>query len=393
MPIIKLTQHFVNNELRSPAGKPRVELCDADLAGLYIEVRATSPGQGTYYLRYKDSSSKTCHQRIGKTTELSLADARKKAKTLKAEIALGADPKAKSQASKTVPTYAEFFEQYYLPYVEPRKRSWAKDEEMFRLSLKALFGNMRLTEITRQDIQTFHTQVKQSGLAASSCNHYVKLLKHSLNLAIDWNMLDTNPAVRVPLFHEDNKKENYLKEEELERLLHVLRTDDNRAVCQILLFLLSTGARLNEALVATWENIDMDRRVWRILASNSKSKRIRSVPLNDSALEVLKAVNTQGQFEHVFINQQTGEPYTTISKVWGRIRQKARLPHLRIHDLRHGFASFLVNNGRTLYEVQQILGHSSSIVTQRYAHLSTKALQDAANSASLAILNAGGGGH
>jgi len=215
----------------------------------------------------------------------------------------------------------------------------------------------------------------------------VKLLKHSLNLAIDWNLLDTNPAVRIPLFHEDNKKENYLSEEELERLLQVLRTDDNRAVCQILLFLLSTGARLNEALVATWENIDIDRRVWRILASNSK------VPLNDSALEVLRSVTTQGNFEHVFINQQTGEPYTTISKVWDRIRRKANLPHLRIHDLRHSYASFLVNNGRTLYEVQAILGHASSIVTQRYAHLSTKALQDAANSASMAIRNAVGGGH
>ncbi len=176
-------------------------------------------------------------------------------------------------------------------------------------------------------------------------------------------------------------------------MLQVLRTDDNRAVCQILLFLLSTGARLNEALVATWENIDMNKRVWRILASNSKSKRIRSVPLNDSALEVLRSVATQGQFEHVFINQQTGEPYTTISKVWDRIRRKANLPQLRIHDLRHGFASFLVNNGRTLYEVQTLLGHSSPSVTMRYAHLSTKALQDAANSASMAIRNAGGGGH
>ena len=393
MPIIKLTQHIVNNDLRCPAGKSRIELCDQELPGLYIEVRATSPGQGTYYLRYKDNTGKTCHQKIARTSEMSLADARKKAKTLKAEIALGADPKAKSQASKAVPTYAEFFEQQYLPYVQPRKRSWAKDEEMFRLRLKAVFGNMRLTEITRQEIQAFHTQVKQSGLAASSCNNYVKLLKHSLNLAIDWNMLDTNPAVRIPLFHEDNKKENYLSEEELERLLLVLRTDDNRAVCQILLFLLSTGARLNEALAATWENIDMERRVWRILASNSKSKRIRSVPLNDSALEVLRSVTTQGNFEHVFINQQTGEPYTTISKVWDRIRRKANLPHLRIHDLRHSYASFLVNNGRTLYEVQQILGHSDPWVTMRYAHLSTKALQDAANSASMAIHNAGGGGH
>ena len=99
-------------------------------------------------------------------------------------------------------------------------------------------------------------------------------------------------------------------------------------------------------------------------------------------------VDTAGQFEHLFINWQTEKPYTTISKVWGRLRKKAGLAHLRIHDLRHQYASFLVNDGRTLYEVQQILGHSDPSVTQRYAHLSTKALQDAANSASELIQGA-----
>ena len=114
-------------------------------------------------------------------------------------------------------------------------------------------------------------------------------------------------------------------------------------------------------------------------------KRVRSVPLNDSALDVLNQMDTSGHYAQVFINKQTGEPYTTISKVWNRLRRKAGLAHLRIHDLRHQYASFLVNSGRTLYEVQQILGHSDPSVTQRYAHLSTRSLQEAANSASVAI--------
>ncbi|MGJ0484795.1 MAG: tyrosine-type recombinase/integrase [Methylomicrobium sp.] len=381
----KLTQNFVNNDLQCPEGKARIEYVDADLPGLYIEVRATSPGQGTYYLRYKDATGKTCHQKLGRTTDLSLADAREMAKTQKADIALGADPRGEEKARKVVLTYAEFFEQHYLPYVKPRKRSWAKDEEMFRLRLQAQLGHLRLSQISRQQVQAFHTALKEEGLSASTCNHYIKLIKHSLNLAIDWALLDTNPAVRVPLFHEDNKRENYLNEAELERLLTVLRTDENRTICQIVIFLLSTGARLNEALSARWDQVDIDRRVWKIPASNSKSKRLRSVPLNDSALEVLHQLDTAGRFEQVFINQQTGLPYTTIAKVWGRLRRKAGLPHLRIHDLRHQYASFLVNSGRTLYEVQQILGHSDPSVTQRYAHLSTQALQEAANSASVMI--------
>ena len=388
MPIIKLTPQFISHELQCPAGKTRIEFCDADLPGLYIEVRSTSPGHGTYYLRYKDSTGKTCHQKINRTNETTLADARKKAKTLKAEIELGADPRGEEKARKAVLTYSELFLEYYLPYVEPRKRSWGKDEEMFRLRLNAVFGSQRLNQITRQQIQSFHTSLKNEGLSASSCNHYIKLLKHSLNLAIDWSMLETNPAVRVPLFNEDNKMENYLSETELERLMTVMRNDENRTICMIIMYLLSTGARLNEALQATWSQIDRERRVWRIPASNSKSKRIRSVPLNDSAIDVLNQLDTEGDFEHLFINKQTGEPYTTIHKVWGRLRRKAGLTHLRIHDLRHQYASFLVNSGRTLYEVQQILGHSDPSVTQRYAHLSTKSLQDAANSASVIIKGA-----
>jgi integrase len=182
--------------------------------------------------------------------------------------------------------------------------------------------------------------------------------------------------------------ENFLNEEQLQRLMTVLRTHPNRNVSWIALFLLSTGYRLNEALSAQWGQIDRGNRVWRIPAATSKSKKVRSVPLNDSALDVIGHLDTESEFEHLFINRQTGLPYTTIMKVWSRIRAEAGVPFLRIHDLRHMYASFLVNSGRTLYEVQQILGHSDPSVTQRYAHLSTDSLQAAANSASIAIRGA-----
>jgi integrase len=139
----------------------------------------------------------------------------------------------------------------------------------------------------------------------------------------------------------------------------VLNTNSNRMVCNIILFLLSTGARLNEALQAKWEHINMERRVWRIPSTNSKSGRVRAVPLNNSAVGVLNQLDTKCTFAHVFINRKTGLPYSTIRKVWNRLRQEAGLKHIRIHDLRHSCASMLVNSGRTLYEVQQILGHSN----------------------------------
>jgi integrase len=231
----------------------------------------------------------------------------------------------------------------------------------------------------------FHNELKEEGLAGATSDHYVKLLRRAFNLAIEWGFVDKNPASRVKLFNLDNKVEHYLDEDQLQKLLKVLRTDSSRPVCMIAMFLLSTGARLSEALHAKWEQVDARHRVWRIPAINSKSKRMRSVPLNDSAIDILKQLDSEGESDYLFVNRQTGKPYAAVHKVWERLRNEAGLPHLRIHDLRHQYASFLVNSGRTLYEVQQILGHSDPTVTQRYAHLSSKSLQEAANSASVII--------
>lgn len=384
MPVLKLTQHFVTHEALCPEGKSRIEFCDSELPGLYV--LASAAGEiASYYLRYKDTNGKTCHQKLGRTSAIDLVDARKKAKSLKAEIAANNfDPRAAAKAQRDVLSFREFFTQHYEPYSKPRKRSFPSDLALFNGRLR-VFWDKKLNQITRQQIQSFHTSLLDEKLAPATCNHHIKLLRHAFNLAVDWDMLEQNPAARVPMFTEDNKVEHYLDDEQLERLLTALRESPARNVANIALFLLSTGARLNEALQATWNQIDRGNQLWRIPARNSKSKRVRSVPLNETALAILEQLGTEGKHEHLFINAQTNKPITSIQRVWNRLRGKAGLPHLRIHDLRHQYASFLVNSGRTLYEVQQILGHSDPKVTTRYAHLSVKSLHAAANSASVII--------
>ncbi len=133
---------------------------------------------------------------------------------------------------------------------------------------------------------------------------------------------------------------------------------------------------------ARWKDIDRPNRNFTVLATNSKSKQRRSIPLNDAAMAVLDQLESEGKSEWLFTSSigDGNQRMTSINKVWQKIRQDADLSWLRLHDLRHNYASMLVNSGRTLYEVQQILGHSDSKVTERYAHLSTATLQDAANS-------------
>jgi len=380
--LVTLTPDFIANQLVCPPGRRRVEFVGQNERGLYVECRESSPGVGTYYLRYKDANGKTCHQKIGSTAVISLTDARARSKRLKAEITLGADPRAEAKARKAVITYAELWESHVLGHLKLRLRSWKRSDELYRLRIKAVFGGKRLNQITRHQVQSFHSALAAEGLAAATANHHIKVLRSSLNLARQWGMLEgENPAAGIAMLHEDNKIEHYLDDAQLQRLLEVLRTDRNRPVCLVALLLLSVGCRLNEALSGSWDEISIEHRVFTIQATNAKSRKRRSVPLNDSAIEVLNQLGTRDAGGRLFIGRR-GEPLTTIAKQWDRIRKAAGLPHLRLHDLRHSFASFLVNDGRTLYEVQAILGHSTSKVTERYAHLSTATLQAASSSAS-----------
>jgi integrase len=385
MPILQLTQAKVNSLPGCPDGKSRIELCDTVIKGLYVEVRATSPGIGTYYLRYKNDDGKTCHQKLGSTTEVKLVDAKERALQLKADISNGKDPKEDTLKRKAIPTFSEFFEGKYLPNAKQHKRTWSNDEQMYKTHLKGEFGQLKLTAIKRETVQKFHSGLKQQGLTGSTCDHYLKLMRHCLNLAVDWDIIESNQLARVKLFRECNQIERYMNDAELASLLKVLHTDENRSVANLALFLLATGARNNEARQAKWDDIDVVSRLWQIPAVNSKSKKIRNVPLNDAALEVLAKVNTQDEFEYVFVNLRSGKPYACVKKTWHRLRAAAGLPKLRLHDLRHQFASMLVNAGRSLYEVQQILGHSDPKVTERYAHLTPSTLQQAANSVSLRL--------
>jgi integrase len=382
MPIVKLDNRFIKTGLICPDDKRRIEYCCNETKGLFIEVRKTQQGVGTYYLRYKDTHKKTCTVKIGLTTDIKLSEARDRAKQLRADVSLGSDPKAETLKRKQVPTLSVFMADNYMPYVKQHKRTWGNDEQMFDKHINAEFGHLRLDEIKRIDVESFHLKLRESNLSAATCDHYAKLIRRVLNLAVDWNIIDSNPLARLKLFNEDNQLERYLNDDELSRLLHVLMHDENRMVSSLILFLLSSGARLGEALTATWENVDIEHKTWRVTASVSKSKRMRAIPLNSTAISVLEAVDTRGKFEHVFINTKTGNPYKCIKKTWSRIRDEVGLVKFRLHDLRHNYASMLVNSGRSLYEVQHILGHSDPKVTMRYAHLNTETLHDAVDAAS-----------
>lgn len=144
--------------------------------------------------------------------------------------------------------------------------------------------------------------------------------------------------------------------------------------------LILTGARKREVLDSKWEDFDVERKQWRI--PMTKTGRPRHIPLSDGVITLLKTVPRKAGVPYVFANPKTGLPFRSIWNSWTTAREAAGLEDVRLHDLRHSFASFLVNAGRSLYEVQKILGHTQVKTTQRYAHLAQETLLDATNAVS-----------
>lgn len=214
------------------------------------------------------------------------------------------------------------------------------------------------------------------------------LLRYSFNLAIEWEVagVTENPARGVKPFQENNKIERYVTQEESMALKAALEESDNPSLKYIIAFLLVTGARKQEALRARWDDIDLNANVWRIPLS--KSGKVRHIILSETAVEFLLMVKSHtvkllGQkFDvcpFVFPNPKTLKPFCTVFYAWNTARNRAGLPDVRIHDLRHTFASTLVNNGVSLYEVQKLLGHAHIRTTERYAHLRQERLQESAS--------------
>jgi integrase len=379
---IKLTQAAVATaECSTPLTKQ--EITDRDCKGLVLEVRRS--GGKTYYLRYTNDRGKQRQYRIGNATVLTLHQARHIARTTLNQIATGHDPCEERKAARSVPTFAQFIDEQYLPHIKTYKRSWTTDVSLLKNHLLPRFANRHMDQITRQDIIKMHHERKATGAAAGSANRLLIMMRYIFNLALRWEVsgIKTNPTKNVPLMPENNKRERYLSVDEAQRLYASVCKSPNPMLKYIIPMLILTGARKREVIEARWEDFDFSRRLWRI--PTTKLGKPRHVPISDGVMGLLAEVPRVPGVEHVFANPATLKPYISIFVTWNKARKNAGLADVRIHDLRHSFASLLINNGRSLYEVQKILGHTQVKTTQRYAHLAPQTLLDASNAATLAV--------
>ena len=264
------------------------------------------------------------------------------------------------------------------------KRSWACDRGLLKNHIEPRWGKRYLDQITKADLITLFAEHRKTH-APGSCNRLLILLRYLFNLAIKWETpgITKNPTSGFPLMPEDNQKERFLTTDEAQVLYEKLKLSDNSMLQFIVPMLILTGARKREVLDARWQDFDFERRSWRI--HTTKLGRPRHVPLSDGAVSLLNSMPRIASCEWAFPNPKTKKPYVSIHCAWDRARNQAGLKDFRLHDARHSFASFLVNSGRTLYEVQHLLGHTQIKTTARYSHLSQDTLLDASNAVTRAV--------
>jgi integrase len=380
---VKLTQQYVNNPPPVPAGKAKVEHCDNAHPGLIFEQRAVNRNWGTFRMRYKNSGQKMVHITLGRSCTLTYAEAVKKWKILSAQVQLGADPQAEMQKRRKTITWAQYMETLYMPHVKAHLRSYKNLVSLNKIYVEPIIGHLPLTKITLETAQKLHRDmISVHGNSPASADHLAKFLRQAMNYAVRLDLLTSSPVSKIQMFNVDNREERLMSDKELQSLMAALDRNKNLMAKSVIRFLLLTGCRVSEALHARNSDVDFKGRSLVIQATNSKSKRRRSIPLNDEAIQLLKKLDTAKRSEWLFCSSRGdgNQRLTTIDKAWQKIRKDANLEHIRCHDLRHMAASMILNSGHSLYIVQQILGHSDPSVTQRYAHLSTATLQDAANS-------------
>lgn len=382
-----LTDSFIK-DLRIPEGKQRLTVSDLGCAGLSLELRNT--GQGSWRYRYTLNGIQQCLS-IGLYADINVSQARQRYLEYRQLVDSGVDPRStvSPHSSKQCPTFEHYISSMYIPHIKSYKRCVSADETILNNHLLPAFGKLRLNQITHFAISKMIADKLAVRYKPSYCNRFLVLLNFCFNLAIKWDVpgVVKNPVQNIGLLKVHGKIERFLKEDEFVRLTVAIRSSPNPLLQFFVPLALFTGARKRELLDARWEDMDLESGVWVI--PFTKSGRPRCVPLVPQAIELLQRLRdllpnlisqrSLLEIPWVFPNPSTGKPYRSIFHSWDTVRRQAGCPDLRIHDLRHSFASSLVNNGVPIYDVKELLGHRDIRTTERYSHLSPERLKRSAS--------------
>ena len=274
-------------------------------------------------------------------------------------------------------TLNAFFDQHYFPHAQITKKQSHHDWSIYNTHIRNRMGHYLIEDVTNPVLDVWVREQEVHGYQRSTINKHIYLVNRMLNLARHWGHIQSHNLYQqnIQRLKIGDYTQRFLSEAEIERLVTACRASQHPFLHLFVQLLLLTGARKGEARLARWKDIDLHKRVW--VVPRSKNGRSRRIILSTAAVEVLNLTRVRSeellipttQDRSIFTNPRTLKAYQSFYAAWFVARDLAELEDLRIHDLRHTYASTLINKGVSLYEVQTLLGHSSLQMTQRYAHL------------------------
>ncbi len=367
------------------AAKPRTTdtyLWDREISGFGLKV--TPAGRKVYLVQYRLGGRKGRTRRvtIGRHGEVTPSFARAEAKRLLGEIAAGRDPAAERDKAKADRAVAMVFDQFMAEHVRSKLKTSTADsyQRIATLYVVPCIGRQLVADVARADIARLHHKMRDKPSQANRTlavvsKFFVWAEKHGLRPE------GSNPCRHVEKYRE-SRRERFLSQSELGRLGDALRESEQDKSCTpwiiaAIRLLILTGARLGEILTLRWDYVSEEHGC--LLLPDSKTGR-KTIRLNAPALEVLQAIPRLEGNPYVICGERPGQHLVNLEKPWRRIRKAAGLEDVRLHDLRHSFASVAASGGQSLVVIGKMLGHSQPQTTARYAHLAddpVKAATDA----------------
>jgi integrase len=326
--------------------------------------RVTSAGVKSFVLNYRTRSGRERRYTIGPVSEWTVTAARNEAKELKKQIERGGDPLGAIRTDREAPTVADLCERFgeeHLPKKRPSTQRFYRDiiDKMILPKLR----HLKVAEVTFADVDALHRKITKGG-APYHANRALAVLCKMFNLAIRWGWRTDNPSKGIERNHEE-KRERYLSADELDRLSKALAKYPDQQAASIVRLLLLTGARR----AMRWEHLDLENGIWTKPSATTKQGTVHRVPLSAPARQLLDKLYHAADDAAGFVFPGRNGHRSEIARRWQHLCRAAGINGVRIHDLRHTYASILASSGHSLPIIGRLLGHTTPATTARYSHL------------------------
>ena len=373
------------------------QIFDSDVRGFSLTIYPS--GNRTFTLDYR-TGGRQRRMTIGRWPEWSTVTARERAKELRREIDEGIDPLSQRESAREAPRISDLMKRYlaeHTPHLAPLNRS---DQHTIMDKLVGPdWARKLVTEITKADVEKLLTKIAKGRARPSKekpnnrarklqgpkptpvrANRVGEVLRKMFTLAVEWGWRSDNPASGFRRRIE-NERERFLLQDEIARLAKALDAAKDQRAAGIIRLCMLTGARSGEVRQARFEQFNLELGIWSKPAATTKQRKIHRIPVSGDVAAIVRQrqLLVPKANPWLFPSDTPGQPVAEIRRFWASIQAEADIADVRIHDLRHTFASLLVSGGASLEMIGKLLGHTQSQTTQRYAHLMDSPLRDGVN--------------